>query len=111
MPHIVIIGGGIFGLATPFHLQQQLTTAEISVLEAGPRLGGTIWTERAEGFQFEVGANGFLDTKPSTLELCRKLGLDQELIPASDAAQRRFLFLNERLERLPESLWSLKTSP
>ncbi len=111
MPQFVVVGAGISGLATAFHLQERLPKAEITVLEAAGRPGGTIWTERIEGFQVEVGANGFLDTKPSTLQLCEQLGIRDRLISASDAAQHRYLFLDGRLLKLPEGLWSFLRSP
>lgn len=111
MPHFIIIGAGISGLATAFHLQERLPTAQITVLEAAPRVGGTIWTERRDGFQVELGPNGFLDNKLHTLDLCRRLGLQERLIPASDAARHRFLFHDGKLQKLPEGLWSFLTSP
>jgi len=111
MPHIAIVGGGISGLATAYHLQNLLPSAEVTVLEANARLGGTIWTECRDQFVVEVGANGFLDAKRSTLELCLALGLESELILASDAAKHRYLFLDNRLHRLPEGLWSFLRTP
>jgi oxygen-dependent protoporphyrinogen oxidase len=88
-----------------------LPAADIQVLEAGNRPGGTIWTERRDGFQVEVGANGFLDNNPSTIQLCKKLGLADRLLPAGDTAKHRFLFWNERLQQLPECLWQFIRSP
>ena len=46
------------------------------------------WTLRENGFQIEIGPNGFLDTKPTTLTLCRELGLGTQLIEASAQRQR-----------------------
>ncbi len=111
MSRVVIVGAGISGLATAFRLQQRLPNSEITVLEANARPGGTIWTERRDGFQFEVGANGFLDNQPRTVNLCARLGLAQELIPAAEVARHRYLFLNDRLHLLPEGLWSFLRTP
>jgi oxygen-dependent protoporphyrinogen oxidase len=111
MPHIAIVGGGISGLATAYQLQNLLPSAELTVLDANTRLGGTIWTEWRDQFVIEVGANGFLDAKRSTLDLCLALGLESELILASDAAKHRYLFLDNRLHRLPEGLWSFLRTP
>lgn len=102
MPQIVVVGAGISGLATAFRLRQRRPDAAITVLESAPRAGGKIGTETHDGFRVEVGPNGFLDSKPATLELCRDLGLGSELIAASDASRKnRFLFLNDRLQKLP----------
>src|SRR5262249_32917495 len=108
MPKIVIVGSGITGLAIGFRLRYLLPHAEIAVLEQAGRPGGTIWTERENGFQVEVGANGFLDSKRSTIELCRDLGIETELIPASEASRRnRFLLLENKLHPLPTGLFRL----
>jgi oxygen-dependent protoporphyrinogen oxidase len=108
MPHVVIVGAGISGLALAYRLQQSRADCTVTVLEQRPRPGGTVWTERHDGFQVEHGPNGFLDTKPSTLALCRELGLAEQLLAASESASRnRFLFLRGRLRRLPTGLASL----
>jgi oxygen-dependent protoporphyrinogen oxidase len=99
---IVVVGGGISGLATAYRLQHLLPTATITILEQATRAGGTIWTEERAGFRAECGPNGFLDNKPSTLSLCRDLGLGERLAAASEASGRnRYLFLDGRLRRLP----------
>lgn len=104
---VVIVGAGISGLTLAYRLGQRLPFAEITVLEQRDRPGGTMWTERREGFQIEAGPNGFLDNKPSTLALCHDLGLGNRLLPASEAAERnRYLFLDGRLRRLPSTLRS-----
>lgn len=110
MPQVVIVGAGISGLATAYHLQE-VPELDVTVLEASDRPGGVVWTERRDGFQIELGANGFLDNKPSTLRLCEKLGLSERLVPANDAARHRYLFLDNRLQRLPEGLWSFLRTP
>ena len=105
MNHVIIIGGGISGLAIAYRLSQALPSAGITLLERNTRLGGTIWTERRDGFQVETGPNGFLDTNPSTINLCQEVGLGPQLISASDAAARnRFLFLGGKLQPLPGGL-------
>jgi len=105
MPRIVIVGGGISGLSIAYRLQQTMPGADITVLERSTRAGGSVWTERSEGFQVEVGPNGFLDTKTSTLSLCRELDIGDQLTAANkSAAQNRYLFLDGRLRPLPGGL-------
>jgi oxygen-dependent protoporphyrinogen oxidase len=107
MPKIVIIGAGISGLSLAYRLEQALPDAEVLVLEQRSRLGGTIGTERRDGFQVEIGPNGVLDTKPSTLSLTREVGLGDQLIMASEAAgKNRYLFLDGKLHLLPHSFLS-----
>lgn len=107
MSKIVIVGAGISGLALAYRLQQTCASAEITLLEQRDRPGGTVWTERRDGFQIEIGPNGFLDTKPTTLSLCKELNLAEQLLSASDlASKNRFLFLDNHLRKLPGSLVS-----
>src|SRR5262245_43979626 len=98
MPRVIIIGAGISGLALAFRLQQRSPQHSILVLEREHRPGGKVWTHQSNGFRVETGPNGFLDSKPSTLELCRDLGLGDRLIAASEASARnRYLFVGNRL--------------
>jgi oxygen-dependent protoporphyrinogen oxidase len=102
---VVIVGGGISGLALAYRLRQAQPDADVTVLEAANRPGGNIWTDRADGFQLETGPNGFLDNNPATVRLCHDLGLADRLIPASEASARnRYLFLDGKLHALPAGL-------
>jgi len=105
MPRIVIVGAGISGLSLAFRLQERRPDLDITILEAGARPGGTVGTYRRDGFMVEMGPNGFLDGKPSTMTLCRDVGLAEQLVAASpEASRNRYLFLNGRLQTLPGSL-------
>lgn len=107
MARIVIVGGGVSGLSLAYRLEQLLPLAEVLLLEQRDRPGGSLWTERREGFQVEIGPNGFLDNKPTTLDLCRDVGLNDRLLQASEASgKNRYLFLDDRLRLLPNSLFS-----
>lgn len=101
MGRIAIIGGGISGLSLAFFLLEKDPELDIIVLESEQRPGGKIWTEKADGFLCEGGVNGFLDNKPRTLELSKKVSL--EPLRSNDASRKRFIFSSNRLHRLPES--------
>jgi oxygen-dependent protoporphyrinogen oxidase len=112
MKRVVIVGAGISGLSIAYRLQESRPAISITVLEKNQRPGGVVWTERQDDFQVEVGPNGFLDSKPSTLNLCRALGIEDRLVPASEASGRnRYLWWNGKLEPLPRSLRSFLTTP
>jgi oxygen-dependent protoporphyrinogen oxidase len=99
---VIIVGAGISGLAAAYRLEERAPDAEITLLEQEHRPGGTAWTLRDDGFQLEIGPNGFLDNNPATATLCRDVGLADRLIQASaTAAQNRFLLLGDRLKMLP----------
>jgi oxygen-dependent protoporphyrinogen oxidase len=101
MDRIIIVGGGISGLSLAYLLRKQDPSPDLVVLEAGERLGGKIWTDRADGFLCEGGVNGFLNSKPRTLELAASLSLSP--IRSSDDARKRFIFSGGKLHPLPES--------
>jgi oxygen-dependent protoporphyrinogen oxidase len=101
MDRVIIVGGGISGLSLAYLLQKQAPSLDIVVLEAGERLGGKIWTDRADGFLCEGGVNGFLNNKPKTLELASDLALNP--IRSNDAARKRFIYSGGKLHPLPES--------
>lgn len=111
MPQVVIVGAGLSGLSLAYRLHRAHPDVSITILERASRPGGNIWTERRNGFQVEIGPNGFLDAKPSTIQLCRDLGLSDKLIAGSEAARKnRYLFWRGKLRMLPNSLWSFLTN-
>lgn len=115
MKRVVVVGGGIAGLATAYELRERAADVQggldVRLVEASPRLGGNLRTERDGGYRVEWGPNGFLDNVPATLDLVRRLGLESELCPSDAAAARRFLFRNERLHLLPSGPGSFLTCP
>jgi oxygen-dependent protoporphyrinogen oxidase len=102
MNRIVVIGGGLSGLSAAVRMRERMPEASITVLEERNRPGGNIHTERRDGYTIEHGPNGFLDAKPSTLQLSRDLGLGERLLSGSEAARKnRFLYWNDKLQMLP----------
>lgn len=99
---IAIVGAGISGLATAFHLQRLQPGCELVVFDPEPNAGGTMQTAVREGFRFEIGGNGFLTNKPDTLALVEAAGATDLLLRSSDLARKRFIF-NGSMHRLPES--------
>lgn len=110
-PRVVIVGGGLSGLSLAFRLRELLPAAHLTVIEKQSRVGGHIGTLARDGFRVESGPNGIFDAKPSTLQLCRDLGLGDRLIAASEGSRKnRYLFRNGKLRPLPGSLWSFVSS-
>ncbi len=84
-PHVAVIGGGISGL-TAAHTLANSGRARVTLLEADRRLGGKIRSERIAGAVVDVGAEALLTRVPGAIELCRELGLEDELVPPSQLA-------------------------
>jgi oxygen-dependent protoporphyrinogen oxidase len=106
MKKIVIVGGGISGLATAWLLRNKAQLAgkelHITLLEKEQRLGGKMWSIKADGYTCEWGPNGFLDSKPQTLDLCRAIGVENNLHRSNDNARKRFIFSGGTLHQLPD---------
>lgn len=115
MKQAIIVGGGISGLATAYLLRENAKAAGldlgITLLEKENRLGGKIWSIKEDGYLCEWGPNGFLDSKPQTLDLCRDLKVDEKLLRSNDNARKRFIFSGGVLNRLPENGPSFLKSP
>jgi oxygen-dependent protoporphyrinogen oxidase len=103
--HVVIVGGGITGLATAYYLQQYAPPyVTYSVLESDGRWGGKIVTENIHGFTIEGGPDSFLTQKPAALNLCRELGLEDRLLGTNEAQRKVYVLLNGRLRPLPDGV-------
>ena len=107
MKRIAIIGGGISGLAAAYTLEEQRRAGapvEYALFESSPRFGGVIATERVENFIVEAGPDSFLTEKPWAADLCRKLGLANQLIGSNDAQRKTYILVNGKLVTIPDGL-------
>jgi oxygen-dependent protoporphyrinogen oxidase len=105
-----IIGGGIAGLAAAFELEQARkagAAVEYTLFEAGDRLGGSLASEIVDGAVLERGPDSFLTEKPAAAELCRELGLADQLLPSNDAARKTYIVVKNQLVPLPDGLMFL----
>jgi oxygen-dependent protoporphyrinogen oxidase len=95
---IIIIGGGISGLAAAHELRRRGT--RFLLLEASSRAGGLIRTEQRDGFTIDAGADSMLANKPAALAFCDELGLSPAL---QDMQEPRvaYVLAGERLHPLP----------
>ncbi len=103
---IVVVGGGIAGLAAAHRLvelsRERGQNVELNLLDARQRLGGTIATERADGFLIEAGPDSFLSEKPWALALSERLGISHRLARTDDRFRKTFVVHRGRLHPLPE---------
>lgn len=103
---IVVVGGGIAGLAAAHRLLEleahSGAPVDITICEASSRLGGAIRTERSDGYLIEAGPDSFLTEKPWALALCERLGLADRLIATELDRRQVFVARGGRLHPLPE---------
>jgi protoporphyrinogen/coproporphyrinogen III oxidase len=107
MRKIAIVGGGISGLSAAFDLEKARRNGaalEWQLFEQSSRLGGIVGSEYLNGCVIETGADSFLSEKPWAVELCRELGLEDQLIGSNDATRKTFVLLHGKLVPLPEGL-------
>jgi oxygen-dependent protoporphyrinogen oxidase len=97
---VAVIGGGITGLSAAWYLSA--SPCDITVFEAGNRLGGKVATSAFAGVPVDEGPDSFLARVPWAEALCRELGLGHELVaPASGLAH---VWTRGRLRALPDGL-------
>jgi protoporphyrinogen/coproporphyrinogen III oxidase len=106
MIHIAIIGGGISGLTAAFALEEhrRAGAVEYTLYESSPRLGGVLRTEHIQGCLVEAGPDSFITEKPWAADLCRTLGLGDQLIGSNDADRKTYILVRGRLIPMPDGL-------
>jgi len=102
--HVVVVGGGVTGLATAYRLHRSRPGWRVTLLEASDQLGGNIVTVRENGFVIDGGPDSFVHTKPAALKLAKELGLEGELISTKPESRGVFLAHAGRLEAMPEGM-------
>ncbi|MFO0774216.1 MAG: protoporphyrinogen oxidase [Nitrospiraceae bacterium] len=109
---VAIVGGGITGLAAALELVEQNRQRglglRILLVEADPAFGGKIVTHRVRDCVIEAGPDSFLSQKPWALDLCRRLGLADQLINTNEAHRQTFVYSQGALRELPEGMVVIK---
>jgi oxygen-dependent protoporphyrinogen oxidase len=104
---IAIAGGGIAGLAAAYRLITHNPDLELTLFEESGRLGGKIQTTEIDGYRIEGGPDSFLSAKPHGINLCRELGIAEQLQGVNEATRRTFVLRHGKLYDLPEGLTGL----
>ena len=107
MKRIAIIGGGISGLSAAYTLEEKRqsgTPVQYMLFESSERLGGVLVTDHVDGCILEAGPDSFLTEKPWAADLCRKVGLGDQLIGSNDADRKTYILTKGKLVVLPDGL-------
>lgn len=110
MNRIVVVGGGVTGLAAAHRVHEINPSIRVTLLEASGRLGGTIHTEHRDGFLLERGPDSFISEKPEALALAKRLGLESQIIETNQTYRRSFIVRNGKLRAVPEGFQLLAPS-
>jgi protoporphyrinogen/coproporphyrinogen III oxidase len=99
---VIVVGGGISGLATAWFLREANPSIRVLVLEAEERVGGKISSTSIGGVQVDSGPDAFLARVEGAVELAQAVGLGEELI--APATGKAWLWSRGKLRALPEGL-------
>ena len=108
MAAVAVIGAGLTGLTTAYRLKQR--GVRVVVYEAGDRIGGSIKSERRDGYLAELGPSSLAAPSGLVGALLSDLGLEGSKVTASSTARNRYIVRRGRLARLPMSPAELLTS-
>ena len=102
LPHVVVVGGGISGLAAAWYLTQGPNgpRATVTLLESSERFGGKLALQSFGGLSLDTGAEALLAARPEAVGLCKELGL--ETVPA--ATTQASIYSRGRLRAIPRGL-------
>ncbi len=106
---VVVVGGGIAGLAAAYRLSRREDPAEVLVLEAAERVGGKIASIEVAGITLEAGPDSLLARKPWAVDLVRELGMGDDLVASS--THRTHIWSERGLIPFPSGPFGIATDP
>ncbi|HJN10538.1 MAG TPA: protoporphyrinogen oxidase [Pirellulaceae bacterium] len=116
---VAVVGGGITGLAAAHRLTELVPDVQLSLFESSHRLGGALETTRRDGFLIEGGADNFITTIPWAMDLCRRIGFEDQLIQTNSGYRHAFVVRKGKPVPIPDGFvvmapskaWPMLTTP
>lgn len=99
--HLVVIGGGIAGLAAALEATRH-SDVTVTVLEASARCGGKLALGALAGISIDTGAESLLNTRPEAVDLASEVGLSEFIVHPHTGAAR--LLSGGQLRPIPTGL-------
>ncbi|MBF8190151.1 protoporphyrinogen oxidase [Nonomuraea sp. K274] len=99
--HVVVIGGGISGLAAAWYIRQGAgERIKVTLLDAAARVGGKLYASEVAGVSVDAGAEAMLARRPEGADLARAVGLGDELVYPGTA--RSAVYTRGALRTMPK---------
>lgn len=122
---IAVLGAGITGLSAAYHLRKRIDAGvlppdtRIDLFDERSRVGGVLATVERGGFQIEQSADNFITTVPWGIDLCKELGLGDQLVQTNANYRRTYVVRKGKLRLLPDGflmmaptkLWPMAVTP
>ena len=103
----MILGAGIVGLSLAWHLQQRSSEKlDITLVEAGSRVGGMIYTDFSSTSPYEVGPHTLRRSHPfqeTCMRLIEEIGLKDEILYAKETMKKRYIGYGGQLFPFPRA--------
>lgn len=107
MKQIVIVGGGIAGLAAAYRIHEEIEAGaalKCVLLEGSAHFGGKIATHKENGFVIEQGPDSFISQKPAAIQLCEKIGLGDRLTGTNKDQTKTYVYTGKKMVTMPDGL-------
>ena len=109
MREVIVLGAGITGLTTAWHLKKR--NLDFVILEQAARVGGVIHTVSEDGFLYEEGPNSGVIGNAEVVKLFEELAADCDLEVANNHVKKRYVLKSGKWEPLPGGLKAAVTTP
>jgi len=99
---VTIVGAGITGLAAAWKIRQLSPETKITILESSENVGGVLQTQRIGDYVVETSADMFTCQPAAALELCKSLGLEDQLLTTAEPKHKAYVGLKDQVVPVPE---------
>ena len=103
---VAVIGGGITGLAAAHRIRELDDSCNVVVYEASDSLGGVLQTRAVDGYLIEHSADMFTTRDTAALDLCQRIGFEDQLIGTNKKHRRPLIVRDGQLFPMPTG-WSM----
>ncbi len=100
---VAIIGAGISGLVAAHRWHELAPDDHVTVYETSDLVGGVLQTVCCDGYLIERSADSFITDQPWAMDLCRRIGIEGDLIGTLPTQRRAFVVCQGRLQPIPEA--------